>query len=91
MIEFRGVNKYFGALHALADVNETITRGEVVVVCGPSGSGKSTLIRTINRLEPIDSWADPAGGRDIHARGLDLDKFRAGIASCSSSSTCFRT
>jgi len=79
MIEFRGVNKYFGKLHALADVNETIARGEVVVVCGPSGSGKSTLIRTINRLEPIDSGQILLDGRDIHSRGLDVDRFRAGI------------
>jgi polar amino acid transport system ATP-binding protein len=79
MIEFRAVNKYFGNLHALADVNETIARGEVVVVCGPSGSGKSTLIRTINRLEPIDSGQILLDGRDIHAPGLDVDRFRAGI------------
>jgi polar amino acid transport system ATP-binding protein len=79
MIEFRGVNKYFGHLRALVDVNETITRGEVVVVCGPSGSGKSTLIRTINRLEPIDSGQILLDGRDIHAPGLDIDHFRAGI------------
>ncbi len=79
MIEFRGVNKFFGELRALADVSETIARGEVVVVCGPSGSGKSTLIRTINRLEPIDSGQILIDGRDIHARGLDVDRFRAGI------------
>jgi polar amino acid transport system ATP-binding protein len=79
MIEFRSVNKYFGELHALADVNETIVRGEVVVVCGPSGSGKSTLIRTINRLEPIDSGQILLDGQDIHARALDVDEFRAGI------------
>ncbi len=79
MIQFRSVNKFFGNLRALADVNETITRGEVVVVCGPSGSGKSTLIRTINRLEPIDSGQILLDGQDIHARGLDLDRFRAGI------------
>jgi polar amino acid transport system ATP-binding protein len=79
MIEFRGVNKYFGNLRALADVNETIARGEVVVVCGPSGSGKSTLIRTINRLEPIDSGQILLDGQDIHSRGLDVDRFRARI------------
>ncbi len=79
MIEFRGVNKYFGKLHALADVNETVARGEVVVVCGPSGSGKSTLIRTINRLEPIDSGQILLDGHDIHAHGIDVDRFRAGI------------
>ena len=55
MIELKNVNKWYGDYHALVDVNETITTGEVVVVCGPSGSGKSTLIRTINRLEEIQS------------------------------------
>ena len=63
MIQFDKVNKWYGAYHALVDVSETIAQGEVVVVCGPSGSGKSTLIRTINRLEPIDSGTitlDPA-------------------------------
>jgi polar amino acid transport system ATP-binding protein len=79
MIEFRGVNKYYGKYHALSDVTETIGRSEVVVVCGPSGSGKSTLIRTINRLEEIDSGQILVDGRDIHAPGLHLDRFRSGI------------
>src|ERR1700758_2776998 len=55
VIEFRDVNKWFGPLHVLKDINLKIGAGEVVVVCGPSGSGKSTLIRCINRLEPIQS------------------------------------
>ena len=55
MIEFRDVNKWYGAYCALADINAVVQRGEVVVVCGPSGSGKSTLIRTVNRLEEIRS------------------------------------
>ncbi len=46
-----GVNKWFGALHVLRDVNLAVAPGERVVVCGPSGSGKSTMIRCINRLE----------------------------------------
>jgi polar amino acid transport system ATP-binding protein len=79
MIEFRGVNKYYGKYHALRDVTETIGRGEVVVVCGPSGSGKSTLIRTINRLEEIDSGQILVDGRDIHAADQHLDRFRSGI------------
>ncbi len=79
MIEFRGVNKYYGKFHALREVSETIERGEVVVVCGPSGSGKSTLIRTINRLEEIDSGQIRVNCQDIHAPGLDLDRFRSGI------------
>jgi polar amino acid transport system ATP-binding protein len=79
MIEFRNVNKYYGKYHALIDVTETIARGEVVVVCGPSGSGKSTLIRTINRLEEIDSGQILVDERDIHGSGIDLDRFRSGI------------
>ena len=79
MIEFRKVTKFYGSFRALDDVTETITRGEVVVVCGPSGSGKSTLIRTINRLEPIDSGQILLYGEDIHRPGLDVDRFRSGI------------
>jgi polar amino acid transport system ATP-binding protein len=79
MIEFRNVSKFYGAFRALNDVTETIARGEVVVVCGPSGSGKSTLIRTINRLEPINSGQILLDGQDIHRPGLDVDRFRSGI------------
>ena len=79
MIQFDNVNKWYGAYHALTDVTETIAKGEVVVVCGPSGSGKSTLIRTINRLEPIDSGTITFDGADIHARGVDVNQFRSRI------------
>jgi polar amino acid transport system ATP-binding protein len=79
MIEFRNVNKYYGKYHALINITEKIARGEVVVVCGPSGSGKSTLIRTINRLEEIDSGQILLDERDIHRPGIDLDRFRSGI------------
>ena len=79
MIEFRHVDKYYGKYRALSDVTETIGRGEVVVICGPSGSGKSTLIRTINRLEEIDSGQILVDGRDIHSPGLNLDQFRSKI------------
>jgi len=79
MIEFRGVNKYYGSNHILVDVTETIARGEVLVICGPSGSGKSTLIRTINRLEAIDSGRITLDGEDIHAPHVRLDRLRAGI------------
>jgi general L-amino acid transport system ATP-binding protein len=51
MIEFAGVNKWFGEFHALRDIDLSVARGERIVICGPSGSGKSTLIRCINRLE----------------------------------------
>ena len=79
MIEFHDVNKFYGKYHALVGITETIERGEVVVICGPSGSGKSTLIRTINRLEEIDSGRILVEGRDIHAPQIDLDRFRSGI------------
>ena len=79
MIQFDNVNKWYGDYQALADVTETIARGEVVVVCGPSGSGKSTLIRTINRLEGIDSGTITVDGEDIHRRGLDVNRLRSRI------------
>jgi len=79
MIVLDQVNKWYGQYHALADVSETVAKNEVVVVCGPSGSGKSTLIRTLNRLEEIDGGSIAIDGRDIHARGLDVNALRAGI------------
>ena len=79
MIVLEQVNKWYGEYHALVDVTETVAKNEVVVVCGPSGSGKSTLIRTLNRLEEIDSGRIAVDGRDIHARGLDVNALRAGI------------
>jgi general L-amino acid transport system ATP-binding protein len=51
IIEFDGVNKWFGDFHVLRDINLRVAKGERIVICGPSGSGKSTLIRCINRLE----------------------------------------
>jgi polar amino acid transport system ATP-binding protein len=79
MIQFEKVNKWYGAYQALVDVSEEVGKGEVVVVCGPSGSGKSTLIRTINRLEAIQSGTIRVGGADIHAKGTDLNEFRSHI------------
>lgn len=79
MIRLEQVNKWYGAYHALVDVDEHIAKGEVVVICGPSGSGKSTLIRTLNRLEPIKSGRILIDGQDIHAKGLDLNQFRSHI------------
>ena len=79
MIQFEKVSKWYGKQQALAQVTETIAQGEVVVVCGPSGSGKSTLIRTINRLEPIQSGSIRVLGEDIHRPGLDVDALRSRI------------
>jgi polar amino acid transport system ATP-binding protein len=79
MIELKNVNKWYGDYHALVDINETIPTGEVVVVCGPSGSGKSTLIRTINRLEEIQSGTILLDGQDVHDPKLNVNQLRAGI------------
>jgi len=79
VIEFRKVNKWFGALHVLKDIDLTIEAGSVVVVCGPSGSGKSTLIRCINRLEMIQSGEIVVDGLSISARDLDTAKLRANV------------
>lgn len=79
MIELKNVNKWYGQYHALVDINETINKGDVVVICGPSGSGKSTLIRTINRLEPIQSGNILVNGQDIYAKNIKLNEFRSHI------------
>ncbi|MGE5301789.1 MAG: amino acid ABC transporter ATP-binding protein [Alphaproteobacteria bacterium] len=79
MIEFRAVNKWFGPLHVLRDINLTIEAGEVVVVCGPSGSGKSTLIRCINRLETIQSGEIVVDGMALSDANLDLAGLRARV------------
>jgi len=79
MIELQNVNKWYGSYQALVDIDETIRKGEVVVVCGPSGSGKSTLIRTLNRLEPIQSGRILIEGKDILAPGTDVNAFRSRI------------
>jgi glutamate transport system ATP-binding protein len=73
------VNKHFGELHVLRDIDLTVDRGEVVVVIGPSGSGKSTLCRTINRLEPIDSGTILLDGQPLPAEGKALARLRAEV------------
>ena len=73
------VNKWFGDLHVLQDIDLTVDRREVVVVIGPSGSGKSTLCRTINRLEPIDSGRITIDGQPLPAEGKALARLRADV------------
>ena len=73
------VEKHFGELHVLRDINVQIKRGEVVVVIGPSGSGKSTLCRAINRLETIDSGTISLDGKPLPAEGKELDALRAEV------------
>lgn len=79
LVVLKSVNKHFGALHVLQDIDLTITRGEVVVVIGPSGSGKSTLCRTINRLETIDSGSIAIDGKPLPAEGKELARLRADV------------
>jgi ABC-type polar amino acid transport system ATPase subunit len=79
VIEFHQVNKWFGSLHVLRDIDLKIESGEVVVVCGPSGSGKSTLIRCINRLEAIQSGELTVDGLSLADSNLDAAKLRANI------------
>ncbi|WP_019071234.1 amino acid ABC transporter ATP-binding protein [Streptomyces hokutonensis] len=79
LIELRDVNKYYGELHVLQDINLTVGKGEVVVVIGPSGSGKSTLCRAINRLETIESGTIELDGRPLPEEGKALAKLRAEV------------
>jgi glutamate transport system ATP-binding protein len=77
--ELRHVDKHFGALLVLKDINLAVHRGEVVVLIGPSGSGKSTLCRTINRLEPIDSGEILIDGQPLPEEGRELARLRAEV------------
>jgi glutamate transport system ATP-binding protein len=79
LVALSNVNKHFGDLHVLKDINLSIGKGEVVVVIGPSGSGKSTLCRAINRLEPIDSGTITLDGQPLPNEGKALAKLRADV------------
>ncbi|MEU6345803.1 amino acid ABC transporter ATP-binding protein [Streptomyces sp. NPDC046977] len=79
LVVLEGVNKHFGALHVLQDINLSIGRGEVVVVIGPSGSGKSTLCRAVNRLETIDTGRISVDGKPLPAEGKELARLRADV------------
>ena len=79
LVELTHVEKHFGALHVLKDINLTVTKGEVLVVVGPSGSGKSTMCRTINRLETIDSGDIRIDGKPLPQEGKELANLRAEV------------
>src|SRR5215213_7361610 len=79
LVVLDGVNKHFGSLHALKDINLSIGKGEVVVVIGPSGSGKSTLCRAINRLETIDEGTITLDGQPLPQEGKALAALRAEV------------
>jgi glutamate transport system ATP-binding protein len=78
-VVIENVDKHFGELHVLNDINTVVNRGEVVVVIGPSGSGKSTLCRAINRLETIDSGTITIDGEKLREEGAGLAKLRADV------------
>ena len=79
MVSMRGVQKWFGQLHVLQDINLEVRPGEVVVVIGPSGSGKSTLCRAINRLETIDEGTILIDGDKLPEEGKGLAQLRADV------------
>ena len=79
MITFKKVNKWFGPLHVLQDIDLEIEKSKVAVICGPSGSGKSTLIRCINRLEPIQSGELYVDGIPVHDKKINLIDLRAEV------------
>jgi glutamate transport system ATP-binding protein len=79
LVVLDNVQKHFGQLHALKDIDLTVKRGEVVVVIGPSGSGKSTLCRAINRLETIDSGTISLDGQPLPQEGKALAALRAEV------------
>jgi glutamate transport system ATP-binding protein len=79
LVVLEKVNKYFGDLHVLRDIDLTLRKGEVVVVIGPSGGGKSTLCRSINRLEPIDTGTILVDGEPLPAEGKELARLRSDV------------
>jgi ABC-type polar amino acid transport system ATPase subunit len=76
VISIKGLNKYFGQLHVLKDVDLEVAQGEVVAIIGPSGSGKSTLLRCVNLLEEPTAGQISIGGADITKKGYDINKMR---------------
>ncbi|GAA1806868.1 amino acid ABC transporter ATP-binding protein [Nostocoides veronense] len=79
LVVLSGVNKHFGDLHVLRDINLSVDPGEVVIVIGPSGSGKSTMCRTINRLETYESGSITIDGKPLPQEGKELAQLRADV------------
>nr|WP_244298535.1 amino acid ABC transporter ATP-binding protein [Micromonospora cremea] len=79
MVELEKVNKRFGDLHVLKNIDLAVFAGEVVVIIGPSGSGKSTLCRTINGLEAHDSGTICMAGKPLPTDGRNLARLRADV------------
>ena len=79
MIQLKNVRKWYGSVQVLNNCSTSISKGEVVVVCGPSGSGKSTLIKTINALEPFQEGEITVNGIALHDPKTDLPKLRSHV------------
>lgn len=79
MIEIKNVSKWYGAFQVLTDCTTSVSKGEVIVVCGPSGSGKSTLIKTINALEPFQAGEILVDGISVGDSKTDLPKLRSRV------------
>jgi glutamate transport system ATP-binding protein len=79
LVVLDNVDKHFGSLHVLKNINLSVRKGEVVVVLGPSGSGKSTLCRAINRLETIESGSISIDGQRLPEEGKALAHLRADV------------
>lgn len=76
MIDIRGLKKSFGALKVLNGIDLTVSNGEVLSIIGASGSGKSTLLYCINGLEPIQDGTVRVDGKNVHAKGTNLNELR---------------
>ncbi len=81
-VEMKKVNKFYGTYHALKNIDLSVSKGEVLVVCGPSGSGKSTMIRTINQLEEHQSGDILINGEMISADAPNIDEMRREVGMC---------
>ena len=79
IIEFQGVNKWFGNFHVLKDIDLNVAKGERIVICGPSGSGKSTLIRCINRLEEHQEGRVTVDGIELTDDVKNIDAIRSEV------------
>ena len=79
IISMKSINKFYDDFHVLKNIDFSVEKGEIVVICGPSGSGKSTLIRCINGLEEIDDGLITVDNMDIHKNKKNLKEVRSEV------------
>jgi len=79
VIDIKNISKWYGNFQVLTDCSTSVSKGDVVVVCGPSGSGKSTLIKTVNALEPIQKGEIFVDGVQVNAKETNLPKLRSRV------------